>query len=128
MTKRGEKNTKAIVKRLVKNNHIICSGLAKGIDTAALREAIKIGGKVIGVIGTPINHYYPKENKDLQDEIAKNHLLISHVPFYQYAKQSFRSKKFYRHVSPEKHNNGCFGRPNYNSRSIRNIRNKIPSS
>ena len=33
------------------------------------------------MIGTPLSHSYPKENKDLQRKIAEEFLLISQVPF-----------------------------------------------
>lgn len=32
------------------------------------------------MIGTPINQYYPKENKDLQIQIEKNGLVVSQFP------------------------------------------------
>jgi DNA processing protein len=47
------------------------------------------GGRTIGVIGTPLNKNYPKENSELQVKIAKEHLLLSQVPFYQYTQQSY---------------------------------------
>ena len=53
------------------------SGLARGIDTAAHIASLKNGGKTIAVIGTGLNHFYPKENRQLQNYIAKNHLLLS---------------------------------------------------
>ena len=67
-------------KRLIENKVTIVSGLAKGIDTAGHKTAIEIGGKTIAVIGTPVNRVYPKENTDLQEEIMKNHLVISQYP------------------------------------------------
>lgn len=94
-TKEGKLRAERLVKLLVEENFVIVSGLAKGIDTIALETAIKVGGKVIGVIGTPIDQYYPNENKDLQDEIAKNHLLISQVPFYRYHLEPFKNRRFY---------------------------------
>lgn len=66
-----------IVKKLVQNDITVVSGLAEGVDTAAHSCAIKYGGNTISVIGTPLDQYYPKKNKDLQDLIAKDHLLIS---------------------------------------------------
>jgi DNA processing protein len=36
------------------------------------------------VIGTPLSLRYPKENAELQDRIAKEHLLISQVPIVRY--------------------------------------------
>ena len=38
----------------------------------------------LDVIGTPLFHYYPKKNAELQDIIRKEHLLISQVPFKRY--------------------------------------------
>ena len=87
--------TKKISRELANENITIVSGLAKGIDTVAHQSAIETGGNTIGVIGTPINEYYPKENKKLQDKIAKDFLLISQVPFYKYAKEPFPHHKFH---------------------------------
>lgn len=91
----GIKRTKKLVKMLVKQGFVIVSGLARGIDTAAMETVIEEGGQMIGVIGTPINEYYPKENKALQDTVAKQHLLISHVPFYRYKIEPFAARKYY---------------------------------
>jgi len=91
----GKRRARKIANILSKEGFVIVSGLAAGIDTEAMRSTIRVGGHLIGVIGTPINEYYPKENKTLQDEVAKNHLLLSHVPFYKYSQQPFSTKKFY---------------------------------
>ncbi|WP_436717445.1 DNA-processing protein DprA [Roseiconus lacunae] len=56
---------------------VIVSGLAKGIDTASHTAAIESGGKTVGVIGTAIDKYYPRENRSLQESIATEHLLVS---------------------------------------------------
>ncbi|AYZ35169.1 DNA-processing protein DprA [Chryseobacterium indologenes] len=76
----GVKRVGLIVKKLVQNNITVVSGLAEGVDTAAHSSAIKYGGNTISVIGTSLDQYYPKKNKDLQDMIAKEHLLISQFP------------------------------------------------
>lgn len=73
----GIEKAQKITEFLVKNNIVIVSGLAKGIDTVAHKTAIENNGKTIAVVGTPLNQYYPKENKDLQDKIMNNHLAIS---------------------------------------------------
>ena len=56
--------------------HII-SGLAKGIDSIAMKEAIQNHGKVIGVLGTGIDLVYPKENEKLFREVESNGSIIS---------------------------------------------------
>jgi DNA processing protein len=56
---------------------VVVSGLAEGVDTAALTAAIEAGGRVIAVIGTPLAKAYPAQNARLQMEIAERHLLIS---------------------------------------------------
>lgn len=72
--------TERIVKSLVKRNIVVNAGLARGIDTATHTAALANGGRTIAVIGTPINQYYPKENKDLQIQIEKNGLVVSQFP------------------------------------------------
>ena len=74
------KKTERIVKSLVKRNIVVNAGLARGIDTATHTAALANGGRTIAVIGTPINQYYPKENKDLQIQIERNGLVVSQFP------------------------------------------------
>ena len=91
----GLKRARRLARELVDAGYVIVSGLAKGIDTAAMSSAIDEGGRVIGVIGTPIDECYPKENQTLQDTVAERHLLVSQVPFYKYANQPFNTRRFY---------------------------------
>jgi len=91
----GVRRAAKLARLLVSKGYIIVSGLAEGIDTAAMTAAIDAGGKTIGVIGTPINEYYPKSNTGLQNKVAKEHLLVSHVPIYRYAHEHFNTKRFY---------------------------------
>jgi len=91
----GLVRARRLATELTENGITVVSGLALGVDTAALSAAIQAGGKVIGVIGTPIDECYPAQNRELQDEIAKNHLLMSQVPFYKYARQAFETKRKY---------------------------------
>ena len=79
-SERGLAEAKEITKILVENEVVIVSGLAKGIDTVGHKTAIKNGGRTIAVIGTPLNKVYPKENLELQNELKKNHLVISQYP------------------------------------------------
>ena len=74
------KKTEKIVKSLIKRNIVVNAGLAKGIDTATHKSALQNGGRTIAVIGTPINQYYPKENKELQLAIEEKGLVVSQFP------------------------------------------------
>ncbi|WP_075876178.1 DNA-processing protein DprA [Merdibacter massiliensis] len=63
---------------ILKEKYVIISGLAKGIDALAHREALD--QKTIGVIGCGIECVYPKENADLYARLAAQHLIISEYP------------------------------------------------
>jgi len=91
----GYKRTEKLVHLLSEYDLTLVSGLATGVDTVALDTAIKCNMNVIGFIGTPIDEYYPKKNKNLQEKIALKHLLMSQVPFYKYYTQSFQTKRIY---------------------------------
>lgn len=93
----GQSRAARLAKELVSAGYTIVSGLAVGIDTAALDSAINSKGNVIGVIGTPIDQFYPNpsENKNLQARIAQNHLLISQVPFFRYNHEPFKQRAHY---------------------------------
>lgn len=76
-SKEAMEKTEILVKALVKRNIVVNAGLAKGIDTITHQTALKNNGRTIAVIGTPINQYYPKENKNF-NSLLKNMDLLSH--------------------------------------------------
>lgn len=70
----------AFVPRLIDNDFVLVSGLAKGVDTLTHQLTIKHLGKTIAVIGCGLDQCYPYENKALQEIISKEHLLLSEYP------------------------------------------------
>jgi DNA protecting protein DprA len=76
----GRKRASRLARELVEEGIVVVSGLAKGVDTAALSGAIDAGGHVVAVIGTPLDKAYPAENADLQQTIYRDHLLVSPFP------------------------------------------------
>jgi DNA processing protein len=73
----GAARARRLARELVGAGVVVVSGLARGVDTEALTAAIDAGGRVVAVIGTPIDKAYPAENRRLQERIYRDHLLIS---------------------------------------------------
>ncbi len=65
---------------LTRNGALIVSGMAQGIDAAAVRGALKMGGPVVSVLGGGIDVVYPKYHKDLFEDVAAVGTLISEYP------------------------------------------------
>jgi DNA processing protein len=74
---RGLHMAESIAGALVERGVTVVAGLAAGIDTAAHRSALDAGGRTVAVIGTGIRQYYPAANRSLQDEIARDGLVMS---------------------------------------------------
>ncbi|MCB2112195.1 MAG: DNA-processing protein DprA [Parvularculaceae bacterium] len=91
----GIRRTKRLVSGLVEAGFTIVSGLASGIDRAAHEAAIGARGLTIAVLGTPIHQYYPKENAELQRQIAKDFLIISQVPVLRHERGNPRTNRFF---------------------------------
>jgi len=65
---------KKLTKELSDSRFVIVSGLARGIDTAAHLAALE--GGTIAVVGNGLDVFYPPENKELQEKIVQNGLII----------------------------------------------------
>lgn len=70
-----------LLPELLARGVVIVSGLAAGVDSMAHRYTIDQGGDTIGIIGTGLKNYYPAANALLQQEMSRNHLVISEFPF-----------------------------------------------
>jgi len=69
-----------LARELASRGLAICSGLARGIDTAAHRGALEANGKTIAVLGSGLNHIYPRENKKLVSQVQAHGCVVSEFP------------------------------------------------
>ena len=59
---------------------VVVSGLARGVDSAALRGALRAGGTVTAVLGNGLDVVYPPENQYLYEDVAAAGALVSEYP------------------------------------------------
>ena len=76
-TKYGLKTAKEIAYGLARENILIVSGMAKGIDGEGHRGALETDGKTIAVLGSGVDVPYPLENIELYKKIIEKGLVIS---------------------------------------------------
>ena len=74
----GTRMSRFLATTLGEEGYVICSGLARGVDTAA--HAAAIGTGTIAVLGGGVDVIYPAENAQLTQQIRENGLLISEHP------------------------------------------------
>ena len=77
MSEAGQRRAQRMARLLVENDVAVVSGLAAGVDTVAHRTALDADGRTIAVIGTGITKQYPRQNAELQEEIAQRGILVS---------------------------------------------------
>ncbi|MBQ9480976.1 MAG: DNA-processing protein DprA [Clostridia bacterium] len=63
-------------KELSENGVVVVTGLAEGIDAAAIRGALP-SGNIISVLAGGFRHVYPEFHRSLYDKIAENGLVVS---------------------------------------------------
>lgn len=56
---------------------VVVTGLARGIDAAAARGALRAGGTPVGVLGNGIDVVYPAESRYLYEDVAAAGALVS---------------------------------------------------
>ena len=80
-TPQGKELAKIFAAKLSRSGTPIISGLAMGIDEFAHKGALEGGAKTIAVLGTPLNHIYPKHNEQLAKNILESGgAIISEFP------------------------------------------------
>ena len=65
---------------LARGGALVVSGIARGLDAAALRGALKGGGSVVSMLGGGTDVIYPPENRWLYEDVAAAGALISEYP------------------------------------------------
>jgi len=81
ITEYGKSAVKKLVRDLVKENLVIVSGLARGVDSWAHRVCLGNKGKTVAVLGHGLDRIYPRENMRLAEEIVKSGgALVSEYP------------------------------------------------
>lgn len=71
ITDYGRLTTEKFVNGLVRNNFVIVSGLALGVDSCAHETTIKNNGITVAVLGSGVDHIYPSSNQSLAFRILK---------------------------------------------------------
>lgn len=65
---------------LAERGLLVTSGLARGIDTASHRGALRGKGQTVAVLGSGLDIIYPRENRHLVRQIRANGCILSEFP------------------------------------------------
>lgn len=76
----GKETAYAFAQTCASLNIPVCSGLAYGIDAAAHRGAVEMGGITFAILGSGLDSIYPKAHIGLAEEIADKGAIISEFP------------------------------------------------
>lgn len=79
----GVRVAERLASSLARVGVVVVSGLARGVDAAAHRGAIKGGGRTIAVLANGLAQIYPPEHTDLARQIAGSGALLSEMPMTQ---------------------------------------------
>ena len=79
-TAAGIEAAQMIARGLAQANFVVVSGLAIGIDAAAHRASLEVGGHTIAVIGGGMDLNYPKNNLALRKKIDAEGTIVTEHP------------------------------------------------
>lgn len=81
MTAYGHEAATKLAGGLARAGATIVSGMARGIDGAAMTAALNNGGKTVAVLGCGLDIVYPPEHEELMERTVQNGMVISEYPF-----------------------------------------------
>ena len=76
----GKENAYQFAKDLAQMGFVITSGLALGVDALCHQGALAGGGSTIAVMGSGLDHIYPRQHNHLAAEIIEQGVLVSEFP------------------------------------------------
>ena len=79
-TPQGLQNAERFAAAFANAGLTVASGMALGIDAAAHRGTLLVGGNTIAFVGTGIDRVYPARNRDLALEIGSKGCIVSEFP------------------------------------------------
>ena len=71
-TSKGIARAERMAKGLAERKVTVISGLALGVDSAGHRSALTHGGRTVAVLGSGLDHVYPKQNTSLAERIVES--------------------------------------------------------
>ena len=79
----GIRMAERLAQSLARVGLTVVSGLARGIDGAAHRGALKAGGRTVAVLANGLSAIYPPEHSELADEVAASGAIYTESPMRQ---------------------------------------------
>lgn len=76
----GKVHTRNLVDLLVRNNVVVVSGLARGIDIIAHRRALEAGGQTVAILAGGLDYIYPPEHRKDFFSIIERGCAVSEFP------------------------------------------------
>ncbi|MEO8563383.1 MAG: DNA-processing protein DprA [bacterium] len=75
----AERVTRELARSLARAGACVVSGLARGVDAAAHRGALEVGGATAAVLGTGLDVVYPRGHAELQKAIGEHGVVLSEL-------------------------------------------------
>ena len=79
----GRQQAERLAGTLARAGMTVASGLARGIDAAAHRGALAVGGRTIAVMASGLAGIYPPEHAELAEEVVASGVMMSESPLEQ---------------------------------------------